>query len=195
MAASGQTLAVLTPGDCEIPSGGQVPLQKDSLSSQPLYGGVDNLRFQGSGTGQGNISAALWDAILLRSTAASTGYTGTTGVKVNILWYAKKQTQAVVWAASFQLAGQTDLPAPATELFPAFSSTNEVTGTSNCNTTTLGGLVLTTINVPLAKIQNGQTTAPAQGDYVRFRLRRALDNASDTLTDYAYVVMVELVDY
>lgn len=193
MASSAATLAQLTPGDCEIPSGGQVALQKQSLSPQPQYGGIDCLRFQGQGVGQGNSSAALWDFILPRP--AANGYSGTTGIKLVVSWWAPKASQAVVWAGSFQLIGGTDLPAPATELFPAFGSTNEVSATGNCNATTLGGLVQTTITVTIAKIQNGQTTAPTAGDMVRFRLRRATESASDTLTDYAYVIGVEAYDY
>jgi hypothetical protein len=195
MATSGATLATLTPGDVEIPNGGQVALYKYSLNANTQYGGIDCLRFQGQGVGQGTISAALWDFILLRAAAASSGYTGTTGIQLKIHWFAPKQSQAVVWAASFQLNGLTDLPAPGTENFPAGGSANEVSATAPCNVITAGGLVVTTINIPLAKIQNGQVTAPAQGDSVRLRLRRALDNAADTLTDYCYVTMVEAIDY
>jgi hypothetical protein len=195
MATSGQTLAYLTPGDTEIPSGGQVALIKQSLSIAPLYGGIDLLQFQGQDVGHQQISAALWDFILMRSAAASTGYTGTTGIQVKIHWFAKKQTQAVVWAVSTQLVGQTDLPAPATELLPAFGAANEISATANCNTTTYGGAVITSISIPLASIKNGQATNPAQGDFVRLRVRRALDNAADTLTDYAYIYAIDVVDY
>jgi hypothetical protein len=192
MSSSNATLAIFTPGNVEVPSGGQVALTKSNLGTAPLYGGIDTLRFQGQAVGQGSTSAAIWDAVLPRG---ANGYTGTTGIKALVTWWAPKTSLAVAWAGSFQLNGATDLPAPAVENFPAYDATNEVVATGNCNTTTYGGMVQTLLTIPIAKIQNGQTTAPAAGDMVRFRLRRATENTGDTLTDYAYVNSVELYDY
>ena len=192
MATSAATIYSMDCGDVEIPSGGQVSLQKVNLSTGSQYGGIDCLPFQGNAVGQGNSQSAIWDFVLPRGVQ---GFTATTGIKIVVSWFGKKQSQAVAWAASFQLNGQTDLPAPAVENFPVLGSTNEIIAVSNCNTTTYAGLVQVTITLTLANIKNLQTTSPAAGDQVRFRLRRALENAGDTLNDFAYVTMVEAYDY
>lgn len=190
MASSNATLAVFTPNETEVPNGGQVALVKRALGIGQQ--GIAALQFQGQDTGHQQSSAALWDGVLPRG---ATGYTGTTGIKALVTWAGPKQSQAVVWAGSFQLDGTTDLPAPAAENFPAAGAANEVSATGNCNSVTSSGMVQTLLTIPIAKIQNGQTTIPAVGDHFRFRLRRALENAADTLTDYAYVYSVELYDY
>lgn len=191
MTASGATLAILIPGDTEIPSGGNAALIKRGLGIGQF--GTACLEYQGQDTGHQQSNFAVWSGVLPRP--ATTGYSGTTGIKALVTWSAPKTSQAVVWAGSFQLDGATDLPAPAAENFPAFAATNEVAATGNCNTTTANGMVQTLLSITIAKIQNGQTTAPAVGDHYRFRLRRAIENASDTLTDYAHVYSVELYDY
>ena len=190
MASSNATLAVFTPNETEVPNGGQVALVKKALGIGQQ--GIAALQFQGQDTGHQQSSTALWDGVLPRGT---NGYTGTTGIKALVTWAGPKQMQAVVWAGSFQLDGATDLPAPAAENFPAYGAANEVSATGACSTVTPSGMVQTLLSIPVARIQNGQTTAPAAGDHYRFRLRRAVDNAADTPTDYAYVYSVELYDY
>lgn len=190
MATSNATLAIFTPNETEVPNGGQVALVKRAMGIGQQ--GIAALQFQGQDAGHQQSSYALWDGVLPRG---ANGYTGTTGIKALVTWAGPKQSQAVVWAASFQLDGATDLPAPAAENFPAYGTANEVSATGNCNSTTPSGMVQTLLTLPIAKIQNGQTTAPTAGDHFRFRLRRAVDNAADTLTDYAYVYSVELYDY
>jgi hypothetical protein len=190
LASSNATLAVFTPNETEVPNGGQVALVKRAMGIGQQ--GIAALQFQGQDTGHQQSSTALWDGVLPRG---ATGYTATTGVKALVTWAGPKQSQAVVWAASFQLDGATDLPAPSAENFPATGSANEVSATGNCNVVTASGMVQTLLTIPIAKIQNGQATAPTVGDHFRFRLRRAVENAADTLTDYAYVYSVELYDY
>ena len=190
MASSNATLAVFTPNETEVPNGGQVALVKRALGIGQQ--GIAALQFQGQDTGHQQSSYALWDGVLPRGV---TGYTGTTGIKALVTWAGPKQSQAVVWAGAFQLDGATDQPAPAQENFPASGAANEVSATGACNAVTAAGMVQTLLTIPLAKIQNGQATAPTAGDHFRFRLRRAVDNAADTLTDYAYVYAVELYDY
>ena len=190
MASSNATLAIFTPNETEVPNGGQVALVKRAMGIGQQ--GIAALQFQGQDPGHGQVSSALWDGILPRG---ATGYTGTTGIRALVTWAGPKQSQAVVWAGSFQLDGAADLPAPSAENFPAYGAINEVSAISNCNSTMPSGMVQTLISIPISKIQNGQTTVPAAGDHFRFRLRRAVDNAADTLTDYAYVYSVELYDY
>jgi hypothetical protein len=190
LATSNATLAIFTPNETEVPNGGQVALVKRAAGVGQQ--GIAALQFQGQDVGRQQSSYALWDGVLPRG---ATGYTGTTGIKALITWAGAKQSQAVVWAGSFQLDGATDLPAPSAENFPAYAAANEVGATGACHTTISSGMVQTLLTIPIAKIQNGQTTAPAVGDHFRFRLRRALESASDTLTDYAYVYSVELFDY
>lgn len=187
MATNSSTLAQFQPADVQIFEAGQVRLEK-MTNALDQYG-IPALRFQGQAVGQKNITSALFVGVLPQGTG---GYSATTGVKVQIV--SNSATAGVaVWAASFDLIGATDLPNPITELWPAFGGTNEVTG--NATYTAAGLAIYTTISVPLAKIQNGQTTAPAAGDLFRLRLRRATDNASDTLADFANVFFVSLQDY
>ena len=190
MASSNATLAIFTPNETEVPSGGQVALVKRAMGIGQY--GLATLAVSGTGYGAWT---GLFCTLGQHSAPRHDGYTGTTGIKALVTWAGSNRSQSVVWAASFQLDGATDLPAPAAENFPAYGATNEVSATGNCNTTTPSGMVQTLISIPIAKIQNGQTTAPAAGDHFRFRLRRAVDNAADTLTDYAYVYSVELYDY
>lgn len=191
MAATGATLAILTPGDCEIPNGGGAALIKRGNGLGQV--GTAALQFQGQASGQGQSNYAIWSGVLPRP--ATAGYSGTTGIKALITWSGPKTSQAVRWAGGFQLDGATDLPDPTAENFPAYGSANEIAANGNCNTTTQNGLVQTLLTFTIANVKNGQTTAPAAGDHFRFRLRRAVENAGDTLTDYAYVYSVELYDY
>lgn len=188
MATNNATLAVWTPCDAEVPFGGQVGIRPLRNSNNQLYS-IPALSFQGQQVGKGSVSAAIFSGVLPQGTG---GYTGTTGIKVQLVTNALT-AGVVIWAASFELIGATDLPNPITENFPAYGNTNEVTQTA---TYTAAGLAIyTTIPVPIAKIQNGQTTAPAAGDMYRLRVRCATDNPSDTLADFSNLFMVSLQDY
>jgi hypothetical protein len=96
----------------------------------------------------------------------------------------------------FNLAGQTDTPNPETDNFPVAGSANEITGTSSVSSTIVGGVVYTTISVPLVNIKNGQTTNAAGGDMYGIRVRRVGNtDAADTLLAPAILLNVELQDY
>jgi hypothetical protein len=186
MAASAAQLACFIAADAEAPFGG-VALNKKN--------GLTVLQFQGQQTGAKNSQRVRFNFTIPGPSAS--GYSGTTGFKVKILWSSNSNglTGAVVWGAAFQLSGATDLPLVAQENFPADNSSNEILATTSINATTAGGLNITTISVTIAEAQNGQTTAPAIGDFMRLQIRRVTENAADTLTDNAFIHAVQVIDY
>jgi hypothetical protein len=70
-----------------------------------------------------------------------------------------------------------------------------VTATTTVTSAVAGGVTYTSMAVTIAKIQNGQTTAPAIGDLVRVRLRRNISSASDTLSGPVIFLGGYLLDY
>lgn len=181
MATNNATLGLFTAKDANTIQGGPAPYFKRGL--------LAGLQFDNT------ISVASYFAGVLPR-GANAGYTATTGVKVILGWKSKSGlvTGAVKWAAAFNLAGATDVPNPEPDNFPVAGATNEVAATTTA--TTVQGITYTSISVPLAKIQNGQTTAPAAGDFFNLRVRRlGSADAADTLADQAILVSVELQDY
>jgi hypothetical protein len=187
VAASGATLGHYVPKDAEL-SGQAVSVGK--------HNGAPVLKFPKQDPGLNNpIPFCLFDGILLRP--AATGFSSTTGVQVKVGWSAPRQdlSGAARFAVAVDLKGQTDLPSGVSDGMPAYGASNEIAGTSNVNASVAGGMNYLSISVPLSAIQNGQTTAPAVGDYFRLRLRRCTESTADTIPHEVYVHSVELVDY
>lgn len=188
MATSNALLGTLKPGECEVPLGGTVSVKK-IYSAGALYG-LPVVAFQGRDAIVSGGQAALWDFVIPFS--ATLGYSATTGMKLGI-WAFAQSAGNVVWGASFQLVGATDLPVPSTELFPAYSGTNEVQATQAY--VAAGTPVKLAISNTIANIQNGQTTAPATGDVIRVRVRRCTELATDTLVGPVFFWIGYLQDY
>lgn len=183
MATNNATLGFFTPKDVEAPFGGSTGFFKRGSTPVLAFDRISpfpDARFAG-----------------VLPHGANAGYTATTGVKVIVAWSSANaaSTGSVVWGASFQLDGQTDKPVPYNDNFPAFNAANEIQAITPANATTAGGMNYTTLSVPIASVQNGQTTAPIAGDHYRLRIRRVDENAADTMAGVAYLHSVELQDY
>lgn len=164
---------------------------------QRYGGGVEGLLFDKPAElgNRGGDPVCFWSGTL--PGPATGGYSGTTGITVKIIWCTPNgnATGSVVWATAFDLKGATDLPVgPSNANFPAYGATNEVTATTAV-TATAGGVTYTSMAVTIAKVQNGQSTAPAIGDFFRVRLRRNISSASDTLTGPVIFLGGYLLDY
>ena len=185
MAASAATLAFFVPKDAEL-FGQAVSVTK--------YNGVPALKFLKEYGASSPVPYCFFAGILLRT--ATSGFSSTTGIQVKIHWSAPhgQVSGAARWAVAWDLKGQTDKPTANADGTPAYGSTYEDAANTTTNSTA-GGLNVTSISCTIAHIQAALTTAPAIGDFFRLRLRRAVENAGDTISDEVYVHAVELVDY
>lgn len=188
MATNSSLLAQLAVFDTEVPFAGQVSgaPQKNNISANFT---IPALIFQGNDPGRGNVESAIWSFCLPTGTG---GYTATTGLEVHLKTNAPKAGN-VVWSARWQLVGATDVPNPITENFPAIGAANDTSVTTTY--AGAGAEVEVTLQCTIAKIQNGQTTAPAAGDFVRLCITRVVTSASDTLQDYAKLFAGYVKDY
>lgn len=190
MVATNATLGLFLPFEVDNPQSGQAKFDKRGTLGVLVFNPLLTVPYHGS-------EQVVFAANIPRP--AATFFSSTTGIKVNIGWSSASALVAgkVEWAAAWELIGQTDLPSPYSDAnFPAFSATNEVAVSTTVTASPAGGLTVTSISCTLANIKNGQTTAPAVGDYFRLRIRRKVeDTANDTMNDIAYFHYAELVDY
>lgn len=190
MASSAAWLLHLLPETADL-GGAKVGVQR-------YGGGVPGLLFDKPAdiSGRGGDPVCFWSGTLPGS--ATLGYSNTTGITVNLVWCTPNAnvTGSVVWAVAFDLKGATDLPAGCSDAnFPLYGGANEVTATTAVGAVVAGAVTYTTMPVTKAKVQNGQTTAPAIGDHIRVRVRRNISSASDTLTGPVILLAGYLLDY
>lgn len=186
MAASGATLAVLTPSNASLTKGYSARYEKHFKTTGEF--GKSALRFP-----DGSITSADWCGII--PLTATLGYSATTGIKADIWWSScsGKVAGSVVLGVELHPMSATDLVDPFDESawIPASYEDTATTAVS----TTAFALKVSTISHTIAHIKGAATTALAAGDGFRCRVRRKGDHASDTLTDDIYVHLVHLYDY
>jgi hypothetical protein len=188
VASNNATLGQFTPSQVEQPYGGQAHFERRGVTSGGNYG-MPVLVFSDK-----EPEAVIFSTILQRPTGgANSGYTGTTGIKVNLFWRSgdKRITGNVRWICQIALCGQTDLPDPTVDLW---SATYEVGSTATVSATA-GAVTQVVFSITIANIKGAQTTSPAVGDIIRTRIRRSIPDALDTMLGPADLVMVELQDY